>query len=314
MTSSVLVTGASSGLGLATSASLAAAGHHVVLGSRSADRGAAAAAHVLEASPGASVEVLDLDLASFASVRSAAAALASQPERRPPLRAVICNAGIQVVDGVRHTDDGFELTFATNHLGHFLLTSLLVDHIVAPGRIVVVASGVHRGPLWSMGFPAPRWDDPRSLADADRAAEDTSGRAGRARYATSKLANLYMTYELARHLADRGVTVNAFDPGLMPETQLHRNYPPAVRRIYDRLTPLLIRAMPGARSVANSAANLAWLATAPELAGVTGAYFVGRRRRRSSKESYDQARAADLWAASVELTASAVEPGVPASG
>jgi protochlorophyllide reductase len=301
MTMSVIVTGASSGLGMVAAGELARAGHHVILGCRSVQRGRAAAATILTATPGASVETVELDLASLASVRAAARDLVAGSAHRPPLRAVVCNAGIQVVDGVQRSADGYELTFATNHLGHFLLVQLLLEQVAEPARVVFVSSGTHFGPPRSIGFPAPHWADPEVLADADAAALDASPRAGRVRYATSKLANIYCTYELARRLTGRDVTANAFDPGLMPETRLDRDYPPRVQRLYDRLTPLLVRLVPGARPVARSGADLAWLATAPELAVVTGAYFVGRRRRRTSGESYDRGRAAALWTASERL-------------
>jgi protochlorophyllide reductase len=205
MTSSVLITGASSGLGLAAASDLAASGCHVILACRSTARGQAAEATIRTRTPGASVRVLPLDLASLASVRSAASELIAGT----PLDAVVCNAGLQVIHGVRRSEDGYELTFATNHLGHFLLIELLLDHIAEPGRIVVVSSGTHYGPLWSLGFPGPRWQHPRALADP--AQQDDSAKAGRIRYSTSKLANLYATYELARRLARRKITVNAFD-------------------------------------------------------------------------------------------------------
>src|SRR6185437_1086111 len=144
------------------------------------------------------------------------------------------NAGVQVVDGVRRSADGYELTFATNHLGHFLLVQLVLEHMAEPGRIVFVSSGTHYGLPRSIGFPGPRWQDPEVLADADAAAGDPSPRAGRVRYSTSKLANIYCVYELARRLAGRNVTVNAFDPGLMPQTGLDRDYPPRVQRLYER--------------------------------------------------------------------------------
>jgi NAD(P)-dependent dehydrogenase (short-subunit alcohol dehydrogenase family) len=293
--SSVVVTGASSGLGLAASAKLAAE-RHVILACRSVERGEAAAVAIRERAPSASVEVLELDLGCLASVRSAASTLIND---RPPLHALVCNAGIQVVNGVRRSQDGYELTFATNHLGHFLLTELLLDHIAEPGRIVMVSSGTHYGPPRSLGFPGPRWEKPDRLADPSH--QDGSARAGRIRYSTSKLANLYTTYDLAHRLADREITVNAVDPGLMPETRLDRDWPARLRRLYGRLTPLLIRAVPGARSVDDAAAAVAWLVTAPELAGVTGAYFAGRRRTASSKESYDRGRAVELRAVSEEL-------------
>lgn len=302
MVRSVLVTGASSGLGLAASIELAATGRHVILGCRNATRGEAAAREVLARVPDAGVEVLPLDLASLDSVRAAADALCSGGDR-PPLHAVVCNAGVQIVDGVRRTADGHELTFGTNHLGHFLLVRLLLDHLEEPGRIVMVSSGTHHGPLKSLGFPRPRWEDPLALADPATSRLDNSPNAGRIRYSTSKLANIYSAYELARRLAGREITVNAFDPGLMPQTRLDRDYPARLQRFYDLLAPLLLRVIPAVRTVDQSGADLAWLVTAPELAGISGSYFVGRKRRASSKESHDRARAARLWEASDSLVA-----------
>jgi len=293
MTAATLITGASSGLGLATSLELAAAGKPVILACRSVERGEAAAERICGEVPGASVEVLELDLASLASVRAAAESLGVRP-----LGGLVCNAGVQFITGTRRTGDGLEETFATNHLGHFLLTTLLLDNFVEGARIVLVSSGTHFGPRRSMGFPAPRWTDPRTLAVP---AEDSSPKAGRVRYSTSKLANIYMTYELARRVKDRGITVNAFDPGLMPETGLSRDYSPRAKHVYAVLTPMLVRAVPGARSVSDSAADLAWLATSTEVDGVTGKYFVRRKPVASSKESYDRSRAEQLWDVSEEL-------------
>lgn len=289
---SVLITGASSGLGLAAAGELAAAGLHVILGSRDPRRGDAAAATITERVPEAKLEVLELDVASLGSVRAAADQLAGRP-----LRALVCNAGVQIVDGIRYSPDGYELTFATNHLGHFLLTRLLLDQLREPTRIVVVSSGTHYGPPRSAGIPAPRWAHPRELAAGSTM--DGSGRSGRARYSTSKLANIYLVHELARRLADRDITVHAYDPGLMPATGLARDYPPRMQRVYHRLAPLLTRAVPGARSVHESGADLAHLVTGP--ARTSGTYIVGRQERRSSKESYDDARAAELWQVSEEL-------------
>ncbi|MFE7194541.1 SDR family NAD(P)-dependent oxidoreductase [Kitasatospora sp. NPDC057595] len=302
MKKSVIITGASSGLGLATTRELAAAGSHVIMACRSVPKGEAAAAEIRAAIPDASLEVVELDLSALSSVRAGAREILAKSDR-PPLHVLICNAGIQVVNGVQRSSDGYELTFATNHLGHFLLTQLLVDHIVEPGRVILVSSEVHQGPRKSMGFPAPRWEDPQALVDPDRSVLGDSAKSGRIRYATSKLANLYATYELARRVVPREITVNAFDPGLMPGTSLDRDWPPRIQRVYAQLTPLLVKTLPGARSVEQSSADLAWLATAPEPAGTTGAYFSGRQPRESSKESHDRTRAAELWTASERLVA-----------
>ncbi|QUH01169.1 SDR family NAD(P)-dependent oxidoreductase [Saccharopolyspora erythraea] len=293
----VVITGASSGLGRAAAEEVAATGRHVVLACRDADAGATAADEIRARVPDASLEVLELDLADLASVRAAAKALLTGP----PLGALVCNAGVQVVGGVRRSRDGHELTFATNHLGHFLLARLLLDHLAEAGRIVLVSSGTHYGPRRSMGFPAPHWESPGALADPELSVLDDSPRSGRIRYATSKLANIYTTYELNRRRNGRRITVNAFDPGLMPQTGLVRDYPGRVRRLYDRIAPVLVRAVPGVRSVARSAADLAWLVTADEPGVVSGLYFVGRRPRKTSDESYDRARAFELWEFSERL-------------
>jgi protochlorophyllide reductase len=153
----------------------------------------------------------------------------------------VCNAGIQVVKGVQRTRDNFELTFGTNHLGHFLLIQLLLDHLAKPARIVLVSSQVHQGPARSMGFPAPRWEHPLALGDPDRSRLGASSKTGRIRYATSKLASIYTAYELARRLDGRPITVNAFDPGPMPETGPDRDWPQWTRGIYHRVAPVLIR-------------------------------------------------------------------------
>src|SRR5690349_19546612 len=152
MDQSVVVTGASSGLGQATAGELAAAGYHVIMACRSQDRGEAAAEAIRAAAPGASLQVLVLDLASMASVRAAAARLRTGA---PQLAGLVCNAGIQVIGGAKTSADGYELTFATNHLGHFLLVDLLRPLLVAPAGIVVVSSGTHYGGFRSLGFPAP---------------------------------------------------------------------------------------------------------------------------------------------------------------
>lgn len=306
--SSILVTGASAGLGEVASGAIAAAGHHVVLACRSVERGQAAAQRIRAVTPGAALEVLELDLASLDSVRAAASTLLAGAADRPPLRGLVCNAGIQIVNGVQRSADGYELTFATNHLGHFLLIESLRDHIARPGRIVLVSSEVHQGPCKSMGFPAPHWEHPQALADPDKSDLDDSAHAGRVRYATSKLANLYLTYELSRRLAGERITVNAFDPGLMPETGLDRDWPRQIQRVYHTMAPVLVRVLPGARSVDQSGHDLAWLATAPEVADVTGTYFSGRQRRASSRESHDAGRAAQLW----EVSRTLVTAGTPA--
>ena len=145
----------------------------------------------------------------------------------PPVHALVCNAGIQVVSGAEATDNGVEMTFGVNHLGHFALVHGFLDHLARPARIVVVSSGTH-DPAKHTGMPEPRYTSAAELARPDDCgtAED-----GRRAYTTSKLCNLLFSYELDRRLGhgEQGVTVNAFDPGLMPGSGLARDYPPLQR-------------------------------------------------------------------------------------
>jgi NAD(P)-dependent dehydrogenase (short-subunit alcohol dehydrogenase family) len=173
--------------------------------------------------------------------------------------------------------------------------------------VVVVSSGTH-DPALKAG-PAPAWNDPQALARGElgpAAAKDNALIRGQRRYSTSKLANIYFTYALARRLPD-GVTANAFDPGMMLGTSLGRSLPAPVRfvsqHILPRITWLLRRFVTDNITTPQEAGRaLAWVATAPELAGTTGRYFGGRREIRSSQESYEVARAEQLWDDSLALT------------
>ncbi len=306
--STVVITGATSGLGLHTARRLAHRGWHVVLGHRDGARGAAAADYVRRRFHDARVEPVHIDLASLSSV-SRAVGLLRDPGERPPLRAIVANGAIQVVDGVRASADGYELTFATNHLAHHHLVTSLLDHLAPGARVVVVSSGTHWGPERAFGFPGPQWRDPTELADPRRA--DPSPVAGRSRYATSKLANLLFARELARRAAGRSVTVNAFDPGLMPTTGLSRDYPPAARAVYRLLAPAIATLVPGARTARRSSRALADLVDAPRFEGVTGAYLAGRKLAESSPLSHSPDEARLLWEGSRTLIDRALAGAVP---
>jgi NAD(P)-dependent dehydrogenase (short-subunit alcohol dehydrogenase family) len=211
------------------------------------------------------------------------------------------------------TADGFESTFGVNHLGHFLLVTELLPVLRPPARVAVVASGVH-DPAQKAGVPVPAWNDAHALARGElgpSAASDRPFTAGQRRYSTSKLANMYFTYALARRLPD-GVTVNAYDPGLVVGTGLQREAVAPLRfaatRVLPLLRPLLRRVLtPYVYTARESGAMLARLVTSPDLDGVTGQYFGAGRPEaiRSSDESYDNCRAEELWRDSLELTGAA---------
>ena len=313
----VIVTGGNRGLGYQAAKSIAASGEgwQVVIAARDKAGAAGAAGRLAEETGNPNVEAMRLDLASLSSVRDFAEEFAGRGDL-PPLRASLLNAGLQVVNGTTYTEDGFETTFGVNHLGHYLLVNLLLRQMVAPARVVYVSSGTH-DPKQRTGMPAPRYRSLDALVHPDEYPDPAEegegpGAVGRRRYTTSKLLNVYATYELDRRLRAEGlstdtapITVNAFDPGLMPGTGLARDYGPGARfvsnRILPRLVPLLGLLGVNVNSTESSGKHLARLVLDPKLEGVSGRYFEGEKEIPSSEISYDRKNAAQLWEESTEL-------------
>jgi len=214
---------------------------------------------------------------------------------------VVCNAGVQVVSGASRSADGFELTFAVNHLGHFALVCGLLEQLARPARIVIVSSDTH-DPDRRTGMPAPRYESAEELSSPRSEPGEPAQTSGRRAYTTSKLCNLLFAYELDRRLGqDRaGVTVNAFNPGLMPGSGLARDYPPVQRFAWRFVLPLL-RFMPQVNSARSSGMRLAALVSDPRFERVSGRYFDGLEEVRSSHDSYDLEKASDLWRTSERL-------------
>ncbi|GAA3231106.1 SDR family NAD(P)-dependent oxidoreductase [Actinocorallia longicatena] len=293
---SVIITGGGQGLGYETARAVAADPAWCVgLAGRNAAR-TAEAARRLSGETGGTVVPLALDLASLDDVRRFARDLPERP--LPPVEALVCNAGVQCVNEIRYTGDGLEETFAVNHLAHLLLARLMLPALARPGRIIFVASDTH-DPRRRTGMPAPVYADAHDLA---RPAETGPGPLhGRRRYTTSKLCNVLTAYELARRCGE-GVTVNAFDPGMMPGSGLARDYGAVQRFAWNHLLPALTLLPLNIHSRRTSGRALARLVTDPALAATTGRYFEGTRERRSSEESYDRAKAAELWVTSAALT------------
>ena len=290
-TKSVIITGATSGLGLDCARALLSSdpSWHVVLPARDVGRGAAAVAELGEPQR---CTVMPMDLASLASVRAFVDEV--RASALPPLHAIVCNAGVQVVSGTEHTRDGVEMTFGVNHLGHFALVQALLDTLTHPARILVISSGTH-DPSKHTGMPEPRYTSAADLAHPGEAAEEN----GRRRYTTSKLCNVLFSYELDRRLGD-GVTVNAFDPGLMPGSGLARDYSPLGRLAWRYLFPAL-RVLPNVNSTRTSGRHLAALVNDARFDGVSGQYFEGLRPIKTSTDSYDRDKARDLWETSEAL-------------
>lgn len=308
----VVVTGGNSGIGFECARRLAHEGRGVIIASRDRDASALAVRRIQTESGNNAVCEMGLDLGSLAAVRGFAAGVKA---RNLFLHAVVCNAGLQVTRGLVRSADGFELTFAVNHLGHFLLVNLLLDQLIAnaPARVVIVASGVH-DPRLRTGMPKPDIGDLDVLATTGGPRAD--GYDGRLAYVNSKLCNLWFAYELARRIeavglagAARSLSVNAFDPGLVPGSGLARDYPAALRLVWQHVLPgvarLATRFVPTINPADKAGDALARLVLDPTLECTSGKYFPSHTRWRaaaSSDASYDTERAAALWNASVRMT------------
>ena len=291
----IVMTGATSGIGLAAAQRLIAeAGSRLVVGARTP---AKAPADIV-----AKTRVLTLDLARLQSVRDFAAALASEA----PIDALILNAGLQT-QHQQVSADGFEMTFAVNHLAHYLLARLLVPRMAGNGRIILTSSGTHDSDL-KTGMPPPLHADAGKLAypRTDPQRDKNDGMAGRRAYSTSKLCNVLTVRSLATHLAaDRpDIMLAAFDPGFTPGTGLARDYPGPLNLIFRHVMPLVMR---GERTSTpeNSGRLLAELATKLEYQTTRGGYFAVRGKQLvetpPSKLAQDVAVAERLWTDSAAL-------------
>lgn len=304
MPGTIIITGSNQGLGFDAAKALRKLDPkaQIVLACRNEAKGMEAARRLRGKGP--TPICVPLDLASLESVRTFATLFAER--KLPPLRALICNAGIQIIAKPELSRDGYELTFAVNHLAHFLLANLLIPKMEPDGRIVFVSSGTH-DPARKSGLPAPRWTSAEALA---RPANDgeSLGKAGRRAYAMSKLCNVLCTYEFARRLETRNsqVTISAFDPGLMPGSGLARQYSLPARLLWNSVFHLMPYLTSAASTTDRSGRHLARLAIDPAFDGVSGRYFEARGKNklvdaRSSDLSYHEEKARELWQASVDL-------------
>lgn len=276
---SVLVTGGTGGIGKATAIGLAALGARVGITGRDPARTEAAAAGIRAAADNPAVDAFAADLSVQAGVRRLAAQVL---ETYPRLDVLVNNAGGFWAH--RHvTADGLEHTFALNHLAPFLLTSLLLDGLTAsaPARILTVSSGAHASGRIDFG--------------------DLQGErnySGQRAYSQSKLANVMFTYELARRLDGTGVTATVLHPGVV-RTSFGADDQAAFLTVMIGVARLFMK------TPAQGARTPVYLASSPQVEGITGRYFVNRKPKTSSKASYDTTTAARLWQVSADLTATA---------
>lgn len=271
----VLVTGGTGGIGRATAAGLAGLGARVGISGRDPARTRAAAADIAAASGNPTVDAFPADMSSQWEVRRLAREVLTA---YPRLDVLINNVG-GFWSTRRVTADGLEHTFAVNHLAAFLLTDLLLERLMAsaPARIVTVSSG-------AQATGKIQFDD----------LQGERGYSGQQAYSQAKLANVMFTYELARRLDGSGVTATVLHPGVVRTRFAADDPSPLWRVLLPLIRPLL-------KSPERGAATSIYLASSPEVEGVTGTYFVNRKPRTSTRSSYDQAAAARLWQISTDL-------------
>lgn len=278
MMKNVIITGANSGLGFESAKKIAKASEdfRLILACRSLEKAGQARERIVEESGNPNVVCMELNTASLASVKKFASAY--EQGDYGSVYALLCNAGISG----KHTgltEDGFDIIFETNHLGHFLLTKLLLPHMEPDGRIFVTSSDMHDAPGKTM-----KWPGTEKLAHPDSSlAADTI------RYSYSKLCNLYFAYELGRRLEkNSGICVNAFNPGLM-----QTNFMPLNKVSIE----VVKRTMPKRfGDLGKSSDALAELVVSKELVRESGLYYDRSTRPCPSSElSYHTGNAEELW-------------------
>ena len=270
-----LVTGGNSGIGKSVALGLAKMGATVVVVSRNKEKGETAVTDTVEKSGNKNLELIQADMSSQNSIRQLVNEFRARHEK---LHLLINNAGVYLTKR-SETEDGLESTFAVNHLGPFLLTSLLVDILKAsaPSRIVNVTSDAHKGARVNF--------------------DDLQGErkfSGWQAYGQSKLAMILYTHGLAKKLEGTGVTVNSAHPGVV-RTNFAKNNGGLVMRGFRFLGMFFI-------SPESAAKRILYVATSPDLEGVTGKYFTKMHEVKSSQESYDDDSARRLWQISEQLT------------
>ena len=278
----VVITGANSGLGFETAKKIAMdRNYRVILACRNEEKAARAGAEIVKATDNDQVVPMKLDTSSLSSVRAFACAYI---RKYGSVDVLINNAGISPMRDSGLTAEGFEVVFATNYLGHFLLTQLLLPHMAADGRIINVSSDMHNPP------GGIEWKGVEYLAH--EAVED------RRRYSYSKLCMIYLTHKLDEVLKEKGstATVNSFNPGYMAATNFSGGH-------MDKARALVVKTTMPERygELETSSAALAQIATEDRFSEVSGAYFDRSTNIKESSElSYSGDNAEELWKKSLE--------------
>lgn len=300
----VLITGGNSGIGFkAAELFLKAGNYDVILACRSEERGTDAVTRLKSLVPETEATFMKLDLASLKSIHEFADAFHATGK---PLNILVNNAGL--TQGFRDTErkfteDGYELTFGVNHLGHYLLTNLLISDLKkiadseGEARVVVVSSELHDPD----DIPSMKEKTVAPFEFDNLQFEKPGTYTGLRAYSRSKLANVLFTYELARRLEGSNVTATAMTPGFIPETGLSRNSGAFMNFMLNYILKPVFRWRNISRTLDHGAGMVFDLATKEEYKGVTGKYFKDNKEKESSKLSYDQEIAKKLWEVSADM-------------
>ena len=279
----IIITGANSGVGFECAKNILLAGseYYIVMACRNSEKAEKAKMELINETGNKNIQVMELNLASLLSVKSFITFFKNA--QHPPLFGLVCNAGISG-NHKGLTAEGHELIFGTNHLGHFLLTTLLLPSIMGSGRIVMVSSDMHNPP-GGLIYPGPKM-----LASPDNQLGN--------KYSQSKLCILYFTYELSKRLSQmkKKITVNAFNPGLITNTNFSQGHKERftksfLAKVADRIGSLPV-----------SSKALADMITEPYYGKVSGKYNDRGNDVPSSELSYNIENAVELWQTSVSLT------------
>lgn len=254
--------------------------------------------------------ILPLDLASLASVRCFARTVIKHLKSRQ-LSAIALNAGIQITTGLRTSEDGYELTFASNYLGHFLLTFLLWPALAEKAVVISTASGTHDpndSGAKRFGFRGGVFPSAEAVAYGRLDTSATSEQQCLDCYATSKLCNLLFTYNMARRVPADRARFLAFDPGLMPGTALARDRGFMARFAWENIMLLMRLFTPGVSSPEHSSRALSRLLTDPSIAPTTGLHFdYGLKQTKTSDGSQREDWQRDLYETSIRLSGAEIE-------
>jgi len=294
---SIYVTGANSGLGYAVARQFLSEGDHVILACRDSQKAEKARNTLIGQTGKETVGISILDLASLNQVCQSVKDISTSVD------ILVCNAGVSNTSGIRYTSDGFEESFGVNHLGHFLLTNLMLKKFDNTLKyILVVSSNLHNPTTGADMFPAPAFSSIEDLAHPDKTDAQPAEKKGRLAYVNSKLCNVLFTYKLDELLKESGrkdISINAFNPGFMPQTNLGRDTSPGMRFMLKHIMPHMKLIIKEIRTAEQSATDLFKLVKEIQ---VSGKYFDGLNEIASSPLSYDRELSSRLWDASIQWT------------